>query len=62
MFHSCFQEWVELGICEQVWELSLADCEDVSGKLWKQPPSTRFRSKVTVSTWVVEDKGYETVA
>lgn len=33
--HNYFQEWVELGIFEQVWELALAEYEDIRGTSWQ---------------------------
>lgn len=33
--HNYFQEWVELGVFEQVWELALAEYEELRGTCWK---------------------------
>ncbi len=33
--HNYFQEWVELGIFERVWELGLAEYEDIRGTSWQ---------------------------
>jgi putative transposase len=33
--HNYFQEWVELGVFEQVWELALSEYEYLRGTSWK---------------------------
>lgn len=33
--HNYFQEWVELGVFESLWELALAEYEDLRGTSWK---------------------------
>jgi putative transposase len=33
--HYYFQEWVELGLFERVWELALAEYEELRGTSWK---------------------------
>jgi transposase len=33
--HHYFQEWVELGVFERLWELALAEYEELRGTSWK---------------------------
>ena len=33
--HNYFQEWVEIGVFEKVWELALAEYEELRGTSWK---------------------------
>ena len=33
--HNYFQEWVELGVFERVWEVALAEYDELRGTCWK---------------------------